>query len=117
MGIGILKKDVISFINDFKKFNPIDIEKTFKNGYCYWFAHILKNRFYDINFPTEIYYNDIENHFICRVGKRFYDIEGEVKNIDNYVPWDVYKTVEYCNAMVVYRDCILKISTKENINN
>ena len=102
------KKVVLQFINDFKRLNPEVIETLFTKGYCFWFAYILRGRFDFANYHSVIYYNDIDNHFICRIGKYFYDITGEVKDIKNFVPWEDYQCKEYSNSLGIFKYCILK---------
>lgn len=42
---------------------------------CYWFSAILHHRF-----PrSEIWYDSIEGHFLCKIGNKYYDWTGEVK--------------------------------------
>lgn len=102
------KRTVLQFINDFKKINKDIIEELFTRGYCFWFAYILQGRFDLPNYHSKIYYNDIENHFICRVGKYFYDITGEIKNTNHYIPWEDYQNKEFSHSIIITKYCILK---------
>lgn len=40
-------QEVLKFIDDFKNHSniPYEIERLFRSGYCYYFAHILKDAF------------------------------------------------------------------------
>lgn len=99
-----MKDEILQFINDFKKLD-LSIEILFMEGYCYWFAFILKERF-----NGDIWYFPIENHFITKIGNSFYDICGEI-NMDNREKpynWDEFKKYEPINSKVIERDCILK---------
>lgn len=67
--------NILEFINNFKKdFNIKEIEKCFTEGNCYHFATILKNMYP----KSEIYHNDIENHFFVILQDVCYDITGTI---------------------------------------
>lgn len=93
-------KQILDFIKHFNK-NKGTI-KTFTEGCCYWFAFILHTRFKGV-----IMYNDIDNHFACKIGNTIYDINGI--NTDSFVEWDNYRKTEPLNADRVIRDCIIYI--------
>jgi len=73
--------EVLEFIEKFKQYEQGDVlHRTFTNGYCYYFAIILQERF-----GGEILYDPIEGHFVTRIlddyfGIHLYDITGEVTN-------------------------------------
>ena len=46
-----------------------------KNGNCYWFAHILVSRFPRL----KIYYLPIEGHFVAGDSINFYDSTGRIE--------------------------------------
>lgn len=64
-------------------------EAIFTNGLCYWFAHILTNKF-----GGEIVYDAIEGHFLSRILDRIWDVTGDVT--DNYwtSPLVAWKTIQ-----------------------
>lgn len=65
--------DIETFIKDFRNYETgKEIIERFTQGYCYWFAYILINRFPD----GEIYYNTM-NHFVFKYNNRLYDITGD----------------------------------------
>lgn len=98
--------EVLSFINAFKSSHPREIEDCFLHGNCYWFAHILAERFKG----GVIYYLPIDNHFVCFVGGKYYDISGEVKVNYPYYAWNFYKVIEPLESHRIIRDCIEKKS-------
>ena len=95
---------IINFINNFKKMHPTEIEDVFSNGYCYWFATILSERF----FKGEIYYLPIANHFITKIDNEFYDISGVYTLNEIPYKWDTYPEFDYLDYVRVVKYCILK---------
>lgn len=93
-------KKILEFI---KGFEPV--KDFFLYGYCYWFAVILSQRF-----GGEIWYLPIENHFICKIDDRCYDVSGEVIPRRVVFKWDKYP--DELEKRRIIRDCI----NKENIN-
>lgn len=96
---------VIRFINDFKRFDTGQVTRTFTNGYCYWFAFILHNRF-----PySEIVYYDAGNHFACKIKNRIFDITGDIteKNLF-FESWDEFQKAEPEKSKGIIRYCITK---------
>lgn len=66
--------DIIRFINDFTSYESNSVlYNTFMNGYCYYFAVILKERFGGI-----ILYDPIDGHFVTKIDGSIYDITGDV---------------------------------------
>ena len=70
-----MKQTPIEFINKFKFANKQNVlENTFTNGYCYYFAIILKTRF-----PSgKILFDKDFNHFVFQYDNKLYDITGNV---------------------------------------
>ena len=95
---------VIKFINDFKKIHPTEIEDVFSNGYCYWFAKILSERFYN----SKIYYLPIANHFITKIDNEYYDITGVYILNEKPYEWNKYQEFDYLDYKRVVKYCILK---------
>ena len=99
-----MDETVLAFINKFKELYPKELEKIFSDGWCYYFAVILKTRF-----AGRIYYLPVENHFICKIGELFYDINGVVIPNECY-PWDEYKYEDIIHTKRIIRDCIMKLT-------
>ena len=96
-----MRDKVLNFINDFTKGNRIIID-TFLNGYCYYFSVILLERF-----GGELYYLPIDNHFIVRIDKVFYDVTGifDVGGKISY-RWCDFVQEEPLEAARIIKDCI-----------
>ena len=107
-------EEVLRFIEDFKSMHREEIIDLFSNGYCYYFCIILIERF-KLN-KEAIYYIPIYNHFITKIGKFYYDINGIVLN-KNYMKvatkWNKYKREDPLEAERIIRDCIKKESYNE----
>ena len=63
----------------------------FTKGCCYWFAHILKERF-----NGQIIYEPVINHFACMIDNVPYDILGNCdktypEDDFHWVLWDTYE--------------------------
>lgn len=95
---------MLGFIGHFQNEGTVT---TFTEGCCYWFAHILAERFCG----GTIMYNPVDNHFAALIGGRLFDITGElaVEDLADWVLWDVYQLVEPLDAGRVYDNCILKL--------
>lgn len=102
-----MHNEVMYFIHKFKELNESAIEDVFLHGNCYWFAQILIQRFPK---QSELYYMEIDGHFITKICDRFYDISGEVTDLQE-VPtrWSVLKSVEPLRSDRIYRNCALFI--------
>lgn len=96
---------VLRFIRDFKRFDTGQVTRTFTNGYCYWFAYILHHRFPD----SEIVYYSAGNHFACKIGKRIFDITGDITDQNHFFEsWEEFKKEEPLEATRITRYCITK---------
>ena len=98
--------DTHTEVNDFiEKFHipDEDITTVFTQGCCYWFSHILKERFKDV---AEIKYNPIEGHFATEIYGILYDIKGRLTVIDQHqwYSWDRYPDIKEKER--IERDCI-----------
>lgn len=117
------RPDVLDFIKKFKEgaidksIDSIDryiksicidaVETLFYDGYCYWFARILKERF-----DGTIVYSQIDNHFACLIEDYYYDIKGcigSVYDLGIFVDWEKYKKLDKSDTQRIYRDCIMKL--------
>lgn len=80
MIINIKRPRIDVFIKRFKEgFNKQALEDAFTNGNCYHFAVIL-SELYD---EGDIVYDEIDGHFMFRYKDKYYDITGEVTNVNN----------------------------------
>ena len=97
--------DIISFISQFKS-----MKYNFLNGKCFWFAFILKNLF-----DGEIWYSQIDNHFVCKIDKYFYDINGQIdfNEYENLQYFKKYIENNPLDSIRLYRDCIAYITDKD----
>ena len=107
----MIKKKVNRFINRFTSNGERDqVIDAFTNGCCYYFAEMLFLRFWMENDPEltngmSIMYDQVANHFGCRIDNRVYDITGDVT--DNY-NWEEYEGIKDENlTKILERDCIL----------
>ena len=107
---------VLDFINNFKGSFPKELEWTFYNGYCYWFALILATRF-----SGEIWFNPKIVHFATMIDDDLYDIYGRVepgicpitgfkdKSEDDWVSWLEFQYTHYEAVESIVNSCIKKI--------
>lgn len=98
-----MKEEVIKFIEFFKRKYPLEITDTFLNGFCYYFAIMLKERFGGC-----IFYNPDIVHFSVLIDGYLYDITGII-NAENatWYEWEGYKQSE--DTSVIQDCCINKI--------
>ena len=102
------KNEVLLFIKNFQNEGTI---KTFTEGCCYWFAHILYSRFIGHHCRPEIFYNEVSGHFATLINGRLYDVTGEITKIDDkWINWHDYLISEPSYSQIVIRDCILKLN-------
>ena len=99
-----MKDEVESFIQEFKKLHSAELEDSFLNGNCYWFAYILKSRFG----TGSIIYCQIDNHFLYKLSESYYDIRGKVHPPQDATDWIQYMIDEPLDASRVLRDCVYK---------
>lgn len=72
-----MNDEVLNFIHTFTANGTRrEVIETFTSGCCWWFATILHIRFPN----SEIYYDQIDNHFAVKIGDGIYDITGECSN-------------------------------------
>lgn len=69
------RDEVLAFIKHFE-----GARETFLHGCCYWFAHILSERFW-LRESVAILYEPVEGHFITQIGGRYYDVRGDVTDL------------------------------------
>ena len=96
MGISLEEK-VLNFIHS--RF-PVDCRWT--DGNCYYFAVILKDAF-----KGEIYYDEVDGHFITLIDDKYYDWTGVVEVNSDYISrWETLQLVEPLRAERIIRDCL-----------
>ena len=85
----------------------------FLNGYCYWYARILQERFRPW-FEAEIMYNPVQNHFACRIKDIYCDASGILDvSPEDWVSWTSYIELEPKGAARIYRDCVWHMTEEE----
>lgn len=102
--------EIKKFIEGFTNYGTGDeIIGCFTDGYCFWFAYILKARF-----PYgEIYYSPIYNHFVYKAFNRIFDITGDCTasyDTSQMVSWAEYQMKELGSSHFesLKNACILK---------
>ena len=95
-----MKDEVIEFI--LRRF-PINC--YWLNGNCYYFALILHERFPN----SAIYYDQIEGHFVTKIGDNYYDWHGiniHAPQSEGLVKWDEYEQIDSSHYHRIKRDVI-----------
>ena len=100
-----MEETILAFINKFKEIYTEELEDIFADGWCYYFAVMLRARF-----TGRIYYLPIANHFVCKIGDLFYDINGIYIPDEEAIPWDEYKYEDIIHTKRIIRDCIMKLT-------
>lgn len=97
-----MNNNILDFIG--RRFPP-EKDCNWISGNCYYFAVILASRF-----EGEIWYHLIDDHFVFKQGKCFYDWTGlrqDYKEEDNaLVKWDDYKIIDPIHYGRIKRDVI-----------
>jgi hypothetical protein len=93
-----MKEEILDFIN--RRWTK---DANWLTGNCYWFAHILTQRFPQL----QIYYLPIEGHFVCGDGcGDFYDWTGAISLKESPLLFSKLKTQDPIWYSRLYRDCI-----------
>jgi len=108
-----MKERILDFIDKFKEIEKEEKSKaitdTFLNGYCYWFAFILKERFKDeAKYQCILLYLPIKGHFVCSIDDTLYDIEGDVT--EKYKDEFKYREKEWKEINSIIEGCVNKTS-------
>ena len=76
------------------------------DGNCYYFAVILRDRFYP---NADILYDVINGHFVTKINGIMYDWNGVVSDDGEhrYVRWDDFDRYDGLQRQRVENDCIL----------
>lgn len=101
--------EIDEFIQQFRLFGTSsEIVECFTNGFCYWFAYILKARF-----PKGDIYYHAWDHFVFKYNGKLYDITGDCTNTwdsEYLIKWDELLKKEegsgYLNSII--QNTILK---------
>lgn len=72
------------------------------SGNCFYFASILCLRFTN----GELWYDEIANHFLCKIDGIFYDWNGIYVPENELIKWDNYKDIDELHFNRIIRDCI-----------
>lgn len=99
----MISNKITKFIDDFKSKHPKEIEDTFMNGYCYWFAMILS-----IRFKGDIWFNPLLVHFASNIGVYLYDVSGMIEDAYGWVPWEQYQRTNQNEAIQIVKKIIKK---------
>jgi hypothetical protein len=99
----IHENKVLTFIHEFKKRHPQEIEDVFYNGYCYYFAIMLKKRF-----GGNLYFNEKLVHFGIEINNEIYDILGIVADKSEWVSWKDFKEMRPDLIHDIEKTCIRK---------
>lgn len=100
----VAESEILSFINGI--YND-GTRRVFTEGYCYWFAYILVERFRRYASAC-IMYNQVLGHFAASINNVLYDITGKIEDTEGWEKWDEWRKNEPVYRKVVERDCILK---------
>lgn len=82
----------------------------FTNGMCYWWAQTLQFRF--ASHEPKIVYDQIANHFGCKIGDEVFDITGVVTDKYNWEDFFELKEKDELLYNRLLRDCIYKEETE-----
>lgn len=116
--MGIKKKDrlavrqeVLTFIRRFTSDGTRqEVIDCFTNGCCYYFANAIWLRFgnfiFDKDHQVEVMYDEVANHFGCKVDDRVYDITGDVTKKYDWKSWFETGREDSALAERITRDCI-----------
>lgn len=85
------------------------IKEVFTQGFCYWFAYILNQKY-----KGNIQYLPLDNHYVFfdYISDRYYDITGNVSESVLQKPcvnWDDYRKLDIVHAKRLQNNCIDKV--------
>ena len=106
-----IHEEVIAFINRFTNNGKRqEVIECFTCGCCYWFALMLDVRFWSCVdwdlLDVYIVYDQVANHFGCRIQGRVYDITGDVTDDYFWESWDSVCRRDPLLEKRITRDCI-----------
>ena len=94
-------QEILRFIKAIKGNYSYEIEETFSNGFCFWFAKIL-----ELRFDGEIYFNPDLIHIATLIDDQLFDINGLIDPDGSWFNWEDYKSVN--DTEYIIHSCILK---------
>lgn len=92
-----MENEILDFINRRWK----NRNQSMLDGNCYWFAKILKSRFFFLG----IYYMPVEGHFVAGSENKYYDANGEVISDTPKIPLCEIRDTDYEWYDRLMRDC------------
>lgn len=95
----MIHQEVLDFIQHFELGKD-----CFLYGCCYWFAYILRSRFY-WDYDCEYMYNVVENHFALDIDGVLYDVSGVISS-DGFEPWYDVEAKDPLLYEQIMADCI-----------
>lgn len=98
-----INRTVLNFIHRFTKRHDKtlpDVERCFTDGCCWWFAHILCERF-----RGEMVYDEVDGHFGCEINGRVYDITGKIPDGPKWTKWSEYCEREPNRSKTILKEC------------
>ena len=98
------RSKVLSFIEQITIKYPKEIKDVFSNGYCFWFAIILRERFHG-----EIWFNSSLVHFATCIEDRLFDVNGMIDDTYGWMPWTEFQERNHYEAQQVIRTVIKKV--------
>lgn len=92
---------VLNFINRFSLGQlREEVIECFTSGCCWWFAHILCERF-----NGEMVYDEIDGHFAAEINSRVYDITGDITGTFQKTYWKEFVEREPNLSMRILKRC------------
>lgn len=96
-----LSQTVLKFVNRFTLGATRDsVIECFTSGCCWWFAHILCERF-----NGEMVYDEIDGHFGCEINGHIYDVTGCVDDTFRKTYWSVFVEREPNLSVRILKRC------------
>lgn len=92
-----MENEILDFINRRWK----DKNQSMFDGNCYWFARILKMRF----FFLDIFYLPVEGHFVAGYNGKYFDAKGKVLTTDPIIPLQEIEETDFNWYDRLMRDC------------
>ena len=96
-----INRPVLDFISHFTLGSSREeVIECFTSGCCWWFAHILCERF-----KGEMVYDEIDGHFGAMIRGRVYDITGDVTDTFRVTYWSVFQQREPNLSVRILKRC------------
>lgn len=101
IGTEYINRDIDSFINLFK--TNKDINEIFVSEWDYAFSTILASKFNGV-----LYYDDINEHFVCKIDNDYFDANGKYENTVNLHEWNQYRKDNFAVCKKVMKERVYK---------